>query len=202
MNTQKSGRGDIGKYFFSDESFNQLLPDHLREVAAKHWTPVDVAIKAAKFLDTHTGVRILDIGSGAGKFCFIAAYYHPDTHFTGVEQRVELIAFCNELKNRLGLSNIEFVHGNIKDFDISLYDHFYFYNSFYENIPGTQKIDYKVSYSESLYNYYNLVLYKKLNKTPVGTRLVTYHSLGQEVPQGFEVLKTDYNEFLKFWQKI
>ncbi len=202
MNTQKSEAEDIGKYFESDESFNQLLPDHLREVAAKHWTPIDVGKKAAQFLATHDGARILDIGSGAGKFCFIAAFYHPGVNFTGVEQRVELIDFCNRMKQRLGLKNVEFIHGNIKDFDIASYDHFYFYNSFYENIPGTQKIDYKVTYSESLYNYYNLVLYKKLNKTPSGTRLVTYHSLGQEVPPGFAILQTDYNEFLKFLQKI
>lgn len=202
METGNDKGGKKEKFFSSDEGFNQLLPDHLHEVAARHWTPVDVAIKSAAFLSTHDGAKVLDIGSGAGKFCMIAAFYHPSVQFTGVEQREELVDFCNRLKELLQLSNVDFIHGNIKDFDISAFDHYYFYNSFYENIPGTQKIDYKVHYAESLYSYYNLALYKKLNKTPSGTRLVTYHSLGQEVPPGFEIVHTDYADFLKFWQKV
>lgn len=191
-----------GKYFESDERFNRLYPDHIREVAAKHWTPVEVAEKSADFLSTHKGAKVLDIGSGAGKFCLVAAYHHPDIYFTGVEQRAYLVDLCNNLRDKLSLTNVNFVTGNIKDTNFAEFDHFYFYNSFYENLPGTQKIDYEVQYSESLYSYYNRILYKKLDKVPVGARLVTYHSLGQEVPPGFEIIHTDYAEYLKFWQKI
>lgn len=189
-------------YFETDESFNLLYPEHIRAVAARHWTPVEVAEKVAAFLSTHAGARVLDIGSGAGKFCFIAAYHYPDVHFTGVEQRGELIDLCNHLKDRLKLKNLSFKHGNIKDTDLADFDHFYFYNSFYENLPGTQKIDYKVTYSEDLYDYYNRVLYKKLDATPAGTRLATYHSLGSEVPREFEEVFSDYADFLKFWVKL
>lgn len=195
-------REDIAAYFESDEAFNQLYPEHIRLVSARHWTPVEVAEKVAAFLSTHDGANVLDIGSGAGKFCFIAAYHYRDVHFTGVEQRGDLVLLCNQLKEKLGLPNLTFIHGNMKDLPIEEYDHFYFYNSFYENLPGTQKIDYKVTYSEKLYDQYNRTLYKKLDKTVAGTRLATYHSLGSEVPEGFEVVYTDYAEFLKYWVKL
>jgi len=91
---------------------------------------------------------------------------------------------------------------NITKVDLSKYDHFYFYNAFYENIAGTQKIDDDIIYSEELYNYYNRYLYKQLDKKPTGTRLVTYHSFGSEVPKSFEIVHTDYNEYLKFWVKV
>lgn len=190
------------KYFGSDDLFNSLYPEHIREVAQRHWTPMEVARKASDFLSTNKGARILDIGSGAGKFCLIAAHSHRDIYFTGVEQRAYLVELCNDLKEQLHLTNVAFINQNIRETDLSEFDHFYFYNSFYENIPGTQKIDYEVEYSERLYDYYNQVLYKKLNETPVGTRLVTYHSLEKEIPPGFMVVNADYYNLLKFWQKV
>ncbi len=195
-------KDSAGNYFESDETFNKLFPANIRAVAARHWTPLDVAVKSSAFLSTHDGAKILDIGSGSGKFCFIAAHHHPKVSFTGIEQREDLVILCNQIKEKLLLQNVRFIHGNFKEMEISDFDHFYFYNSFYENLPGTQKIDFTVPYSEKLYDYYNLLLYKKLNKTPSGTRLVTYHSLGNEVPPGFEVLSTGYSDFLKFWQKL
>lgn len=196
------GNLKVKNWFASDEVFNSLYPDHIREVAARHWTPLEVAKKASDFLATHAGVKVLDIGSGSGKFCFIAGHFHPEIQLSGIEQREDLVQLCDELKKQLGIKNAQFFHQNISDTDIDPYDHFYFYNAFYENLPGTQKIDYDVFYSEKLYDYYNLCLYKQLNKKPAGTRLVTYHSLGNEVPPGYEVVNTDYADFLKFWVKV
>lgn len=188
--------------FASDESFDRLYPDQIREVAAKHWTPIEIAREAAAFLAVTPQSHILDIGSGAGKFCFVAANQHPNTQFTGIEQRGDLVTLCQEVKEKLKLNNTAFIHQNMADFDLQPYDHFYFYNSFYENKTGTQKIDFSVPYSERLYDYYNMVLYKQLRKKPAGTRLVTYHSLGNEVPPEYEIVRTAYAEFLKFWIKV
>jgi SAM-dependent methyltransferase len=145
---------------------------------------------------------VLDIGSGAGKFCIVAAHEHPETHFFGVEQRQNLVDISNGLAKEFNLHNVFFICDNICNIDFKKFDHFYFYNSFYENVPGTQKIDYSVKYSEDLYNFYNRYLYKQLNKKQAGTRLVTYHSFGSEIPPGYEVVQTDYSDFLKFWIKV
>jgi len=189
-------------WFSSDLIFNSLYPKPIEEVAEKHWTPINVAKKAAAFLATSEDVKVLDIGSGSGKFCLVAAHEHPLTTFYGVEQRQNLVDLSTELARELELENITFICDNICNIDFGKYDHFYFYNSFYENVPGTQKIDSSIKYSEDLYNYYNRYLYKQLKTKPAGTRLVTYHSFGIEIPPGYEVVNTDYNEFLKFWVKI
>ena len=189
-------------WFASDKIFNSLYPKPIQEVAEKHWTPLEVAKKAATFLATSPDVKILDIGSGSGKFCLTAAHYHPLTFFYGIEQRANLVELSTDLAVKLQLANVSFICNNITNIDFGKFDHFYFYNSFYENITGTQKIDSSIKYSEELYNYYNRYLHKQLDKKPPGTRLVTYHSFGIETPSGYEIVHTDYNEFLKFWVKV
>lgn len=189
-------------WFASDLNFNSHYPDDVKEAADKHWTRIEVAKKAAAFLATSAEAKVLDIGSGAGKFCLIAAHEHPLTHFYGVEQRQNLVDISKDLAKELQLRNVFFLCDNICNIDFKKYDHFYFYNSFYENVPGTQKIDYTIKYSEDLYNFYNRYLYKQLAKKQPGTRLVTYHSFGSEIPAGYEVVQTDYSDFLKFWIKL
>jgi SAM-dependent methyltransferase len=189
-------------WFVSDFIFNSLYPAPIQSVAEKHWTPLAVAQKAADFLAISPDVKVLDIGSGSGKFCLTAAHFHPRTNFYGIEQRQDLVNLCDRLKDKLELTNVSFICDNITKRPFKDYDHFYFYNSFYENIEGTVKIDYSVPYSEALYDAYNLYLYKQLNKKPAGTRLVTYHSFGSEIPKGYEIVHTDYDDYLKFWIKI
>jgi len=193
---------EMKNWFASDKKFDSLYPEPIQEVAEKHWTPLDVAKKAANFLAVSDDVKVLDIGSGAGKFCLTAAHYHPLTLFYGVEQRAYLVEISNKIAKQLQLENIDFICDNITNIDFGKYDHFYFYNSFYENVQGTQKIDSNITYSQELYNYYNRCLYRKLDKRPAGTRLVTYHSFGTEIPPDYEVVHTDYNEYLKFWIKV
>ena len=189
-------------WFASDIIFNSLYPKPIQEVAEKHWTPLTVAQKAAAFLAASPNGKILDIGSGSGKFCLTAAHFHPLNLFYGIEQRDNLVELSGRLATQLQLENVFFICDNITNIDFKNYDHFYFYNSFYENIQGTQKIDSSIKYSEELYNYYNRYLFKQLSKRPAGTRLVTYHSFGSEIPSDYEVVHTDYNEFLKFWIKV
>jgi SAM-dependent methyltransferase len=193
---------EMKNWFASDRVFNSLYPEPIQEVAEKHWTPLAVAEKAAAFLAASPDAKVLDIGSGSGKFCLIAAHNHPLSLFYGIEQRANLVALSSDLAEKLKLKNVFFICDNITNIDFEKYDNFYFYNSFYENITGTQKIDFNVKYSEELYNYYNRYLFRQLAKKPPGTRLVTYHTFGAETPSAYEVVHTDYNEFLKFWIKV
>lgn len=191
-----------GNWFKSDEKFNSLYPLPIKNVAEKHWTPIAVAEKAAAFLAVSNDEKILDIGSGCGKFCLVAAHLYPQTKFYGIEQREGLVSISEQVADQLQIKNVFFTCNNIAKVEFSDYNHFYFYNSFYENIASAQKIDEDVVYSEKLYDYYNRYLYKQLDKKPAGTRLVTYHSFGKEVPRGYEIVHTDYNEYLKFWIKV
>jgi 2-polyprenyl-3-methyl-5-hydroxy-6-metoxy-1,4-benzoquinol methylase len=58
----------------SDESFNEIYPESIRKFCGRHWTPVAVAKMAAAYLADQPGARILDIGSGAGKFCMVGVF--------------------------------------------------------------------------------------------------------------------------------
>lgn len=189
-------------WFASDKIFNSLYPKPIEEVAEKHWSPLAVAKKAADFLAASPDAKVLDIGSGSGKFCLTAAHFHPLNLIYGIEQRANLVALSGELAQKLQLENVSFICDNIMHVDFRNYDNFYFYNSFYENIDGTQKIDSNVTYSSELYLHYNRYLNKQLAKMPAGTRVVTYHCFGNEVPSDYEIVHTDYAEFLKFWVKV
>lgn len=193
---------DPEQWFSADEAFNRLYPENIRALSRKHWTPLLVAEKAADFLAAEKGAKVLDIGSGVGKFCLAAAYYHPNARFTGIEQRESLIGYAEKAKATLGLKNVEFLQGNFTELDFSDYDHFYFYNAFYENISGTEKIDHAVDFSDELYSYYNRKLFRQLEKTRAGTRLATYHSIENEVPEAFHEVGSDINNLLKYWIKL
>ena len=190
------------KWFHSDENFHLLYPASMETLARRHWTPLDVAREAAEFLAAEKNTSILDIGSGIGKFCLSAAHYMPHAFYTGIEQRQNLFDHAVNAKDNLGFQNIEFIHGNFTQLNFSDYDHFYFYNSFYENFSFTQKIDNSIDYSGELYNYYTRYLLKQLEQKPVGTRLATYHSLEDEIPDGYLVVGAKMNNQLKFWIKV
>lgn len=189
-------------WFNSDAEFNQVYPQEIQRLAKRHWTPLQIAQKSAAFLATENNVRVLDIGSGAGKFCLAAAYYKPMSSFTGVEQRKNLVNIAESARQILQLENASFIDANFTQVDFSKYDHFYFYNAFYENLACTDKIDNSIDYSRELYNYYNMYLYKLLQQTPSGTKLAAYHSLEDEMPAGFQVVKIEMDSLLKFWIKL
>ncbi len=190
------------RYFTSDSNFNTIYPERIRSLAVRHWTPLNVARRASFFLASENGARILDIGSGVGKFCLAGAYYSPGAHFYGVEQRKDLVTYAQAAANVLGLQNVSFIHGNFTQLDLRNYDHFYFYNSFYENLAGTDKIDERIVYSGELYNYYNRYLYKQLEQMPAATRLATFYSLEDEVPGDYHIVGSEMDNLLKFWIKI
>jgi SAM-dependent methyltransferase len=192
----------LERLFNSDLRFNQLFPKRIQTKAARHWTPVEVAKTAADFLAAGNDVHVLDIGSGIGKFCLTAAYHKPKAIFYGVEQRKDLAGYAFDVSCKFGIYNVSFIHGNFTNVDFRQFDSFYFYNSFYENLEGTEKIDYTIEHSSALYNYYSRYLYKQLEGMRKGTRIATYHSLEDEIPPSYYVVKTEFNGLLKFWIKV
>ncbi len=188
-------------WFTSDSRFDQLYPPSIQLLARQHWTPLIVAKKAAGFLASQSYSMILDIGSGVGKFCLAAAYQKPKMFFTGVEQRLNLVNHAEKAKAILGLQNVAFINANFTQLDFRNYDHFYFYNPFYENLRGTDKIDDSIEYSSQLFQYYNRYLYKQLEERPAGTKVATFHSLEDEMPAAYILAGVEAGGFLKFWIK-
>jgi SAM-dependent methyltransferase len=204
MNSKKmdsSPSPGAGQWFTSENQFHLLFPPSFHSLARNHWTPLLVAQKAANFLAADEGVKVLDIGSGIGKFCLAAGYYKPKALFYGIEQRKDLVEYAEAARQKLGLQNVSFMHGNITEVDFENYDHFYFYNAFYENLATAEKIDNDVPYSISLYNQYTRYLYKQLQKKPSGTRVATYHGMDDIIPPGYLEGGNDISDLLKYWVK-
>ncbi|WDF79575.1 class I SAM-dependent methyltransferase [Mucilaginibacter sp. KACC 22773] len=186
--------------FYHDSAFDELYPEHIRKLSQMHWTPVEIAKIAGNFLAI-PNTRVLDIGSGVGKFCITAGFFHPETTFSGIEQRRELYNFAEAAKAGIDLPNVTFTHGNLTELEFNNYDHFYFYNPFYENIEPDSRIDYAVETSFELYDQYSRLVYQMLAEKPSKTRLVTFHTPGGQVPPGYQLVNNSYSRLLKMWIK-
>jgi SAM-dependent methyltransferase len=189
-------------YFDSDEQFNKLFPVHIQNLAKSHWTKLDIITKAVDFLAVDNQTKILDIGSGVGKFCLAAAWRSPHVHFFGIEQRRTLYEHSLMAQKALSINNVTFIHGNFTQLELKDFDHFYFYNSFYENIVDTDKIDDSIECSLELFNYYHLYLLKQLEQKKSGTRVCTLCSFENEIPADYHEVGSAFNDHLKFWVKI
>lgn len=193
---------DTQNWFTSDARFNELYPPYIQALANRHWTPVHIARAAAGFLASENNVRILDIGSGVGKFCLCAAHFKPNALYFGIEQRSHLVDHANNAAVLLGFSQVKFIHGNFTSLSLDAFDHFYFYNPFYENLVDTDKIDESIEYSAGLYRYYNRYFFQELAERPRGTKLATLHSMEDVIPTDFREVGKAFNGLLKCWIKV
>ncbi|KIO78638.1 hypothetical protein TH53_02515 [Pedobacter lusitanus] len=188
--------------FSSDTAFDSLYSLRAQQLSSIHWTPIDIAIKAATHLTGGiTGKNILDIGSGVGKFCIVAAHIFPDYIFHGVEQRKALVDEAIIAQNATKTTNVNFIHANFNELDMKDYDHIYFYNSFSENLFHYKPIDNLINISEEIYNEYLSQFYELLEQKPSGTRLATYHCNNEYVPPSYKRVQHITGEALKLWIK-
>jgi len=184
----------------TDTSFNELLPGYLKFAARLYFTPIEVAKKAAEWLTENNEKRILDIGSGVGKFC-IAAASHVDSHFYGVEYRKSLVQVGKHIAKHYQLNNVTLLNANILDIDFSNYDGFYIFNPFYENLEKTKRLNDEVKLKAELYQVFLKYTDDQLDKAKVGTKLVTYHGNNFEVPNSYTKINDAFNGDLKLWVK-
>lgn len=183
--------------FDKESCYDNIYPSHIKDLSQTHWTPVDIARKAALFLGVPQ-TKVLDIGSGVGKFCITAGAHYPQTDFIGIEQRKELYNHAEAARTMVKLDNVSFIHGNITELDYNDFDHFYFFNSFYENIDPGSRIDNSIKTSVELYTHYSRFIFSMLDTRKSGTRLVTYFARETQIPTSYDLIENGYNK-LKMW---
>ncbi|HTF18086.1 MAG TPA: class I SAM-dependent methyltransferase [Chryseolinea sp.] len=184
----------------TDSDFDAIYPGGIRRHAEQHFTPLPVARRTAAFLVSEPGTKVLDIGSGAGKFCLIGAATTKG-HFTGIEQRKELVALSGRLAATYGITEVHFVHGNVMAIDFKAFDSFYLFNPFYENVRADKRMDNAILLSPSLYESYSSYTSAKLAALPVGTRLATYFTPASMIPSDFKEVGSFEEDKLVFWTK-
>ena len=184
-----------------DSDFDQIYEEAIKEASVIHFTPVNVAKMAARYLANSKDIRVLDIGSGAGKFCMIGSVC-TEGYFVGVEQRERLHLEAVRLAQEYKLTNVSFINTNITNISFKDYDAFYIFNAFYENISlFGGSIDDEIELKRELYESYSLYVNAQLAAMPIGTRLVTYFSFGKEIPDNYTLKLHSFDEKLKMWEK-
>lgn len=184
-----------------DEEFNAIYPEYIKELSAKHWTLVAVAKAAAGFLVTNPGTKVLDIGSGVGKFCMIGSIV-TSGHFAGVEYRENLSNLSKRISQQQGLTHVKFINANITNVSFKEFNAFYFFNPFIENMSQSEVIDDTVPIGKQHYGQYTQYVRMQLAIMPIGTRLATYWSNSEEVPRGYVLQSSNFEGELKLWEKL
>lgn len=185
----------------SDEEFDAIFPEEVRDFSNRHYTSVYISQRAAEFLAVKEDIQILDIGSGTGKFCLVGAIC-TNAHFTGVEYRKYQSEIAKECADRYAITNVSFVHANILDINFKEFDAFYIFNPFLENIDTSARMDQLKDGKESDYEVFKKYVHDQLEKKKIGTRLATYWTALNQIPDSYELKKSILGDTLKFWEKV
>jgi SAM-dependent methyltransferase len=185
-------------HFWTDQQFDSIYPRSIQNLSCRHWTPVEVCRKAAQWLVTARGTRVLDVGCGPGKFCIVAAASTPGD-FTGVEQRAHLASIALGILRTYGISRVRIITANVTNIRFSQFDAFYIFNPFEENVLPSLRIDDAVELQPRLYAEYSAHVSDQLALTPPGTRVVTYCGDWIEIPDCFECAEDACAGQLKLW---
>ncbi len=188
------------KNYPSDDVFDLIYPRAYRIHSERHFTPVNIAVKAAQLLVDSSDDYILDIGSGVGKFCSIGVSI-TKANFYGVEKRKKLINVSNKIKQQFKLKNAHFLHKDFTELDFKKYNGIYFFNSFHEYFDETCILDTASKVSLKVYRKYHDDLIIKLDECNAGTKLVTYHTFKNRIPSTFRFIDSNANGLLKFYIK-
>jgi SAM-dependent methyltransferase len=187
-----------------DAAFDAIYAEPIRARSASFWTPLAVACRAAALFALHGARRVLDVGSGPGKFCLPAGCLHPDLDFVGIEQRAELVAASRLAQARLRLENVLFFQGDATLASWNRFDGLYLYNPFEENLCGQhQRLDDTVELSMARYLADVRRVAAALATASVGTCVVTYHGFGGRVPSSYDLVHAEraHTGWLRVWVK-
>jgi SAM-dependent methyltransferase len=166
-----------------DADFDRLFPEPIRAMSAVHWTPVAVALRAATWLAPEPGMLVLDVGSGSGKQCCVGALARR-AHWTGIEREPRLVALATTLAASLGVRDrTTFRCGDAGNVAWNDFDSLYFYNPFESVLFGSEITDLPRRWG--LFGHEIDLVVARLVDLPSGTRVVTYHGFGGEMPDGF-----------------
>jgi SAM-dependent methyltransferase len=185
-----------------DTTFDAIYPEDVRRVSARFWTPVEVARTAARWLSSQGAEAILDVGSGAGKFCIVASLTAAQS-VTGLEQRSALLEAAAAASKAYG-ARADFKLGTLETLDPGAYDAFYLFNPFGENLyPTTEQFDSGPELSRLRYSHDLSIFENWLDHAATGTCVVTYHGFGGRMPDTYDLLRSlpKGSDILRLWKK-
>ncbi len=187
-----------------DALFDRFLTHDLRVVSPVYWTPLSVVLRAVEWLDSLSVRTVVDIGSGAGKFC-VAAALAGGSRFVGVEQRSNLVDEARTLARTFGVEDrVAWIHGRFRARRTPSAEAYYLYNPFGENLYGEAgQLDDQVELSFDRHANDVEEVEALLQRAQLGTYLLTYNGFGGRVPGGFQEVRVDRElpNVLRMWRK-
>jgi hypothetical protein len=189
-----------------DDFFDRIYPAWARDLSRIHWTQVQVVKRAVELLVANTRqedkARILDVGSGAGKFCLVGASISR-ARFHGIEQRARFVDLCQHLVRRYHVRKTTFHLGNMLEFDWSCANAIYLFNPFQEHRTPSQGIDDSIELRREYFDQYVNAVRRKLRRMSTGTRVVTYFGFGGSFPGSYERILSEFCHRgpLELWMK-
>ncbi len=184
----------------TDPEFDSNYPGFIQELSEIHWTPIEIIKKSVKWISKFPDSKILDVGSGVGKFCVYGSLI-CDSEFTGVEIRKNLVGISNELANKFSLERVKFIHANITEIDFSNYNCIYYYNPFCEQEATAIFIDNNLKMGSLELNKYEKHISNQLELMKAGTLLITYLSPQFQPPIDFVAEEIHQDGDVVFWVK-
>jgi len=186
----------------SDDAFDALLSELPRRKSRKYWSSVRAAQTASQLLREAGATRVLDGGSGVGKFCTIASL-DSSHRVWGVERRGDLVFESRRLAQALG-AEVVVIEGTLDTVDASQFDGFYFFNPFGEYVAAEEdRYDSIAPRSFDAYIKDARLVERWLRAAPVGTAMVTYNGLGGRIPVSYRVRHTTHirDDVMRLWVK-
>ena len=170
--------GDLARV---ERAFDRLVPPDVQYLARTHWTPIEIAIRAASLLCPVDNTRVLDVGAGIGKLCTVGALSGRG-FWCGVEQYEPLVRIADRIARQLGAGDrTTFIHDDAFAIDWRGFDAVYLYNPFEFRLapsPSDPLIDYQDQARR---------VCERLAGLARGTRVVTLNGFGGVIPAGYEL---------------
>jgi SAM-dependent methyltransferase len=188
----------------ADLAFDRFLPRDLMAVSRLYWTPLDVAVRIAKWIDELGIETVLDIGSGAGKFC-VATALASRSRLVGVEQRPRLVEAAQSLARLFEVEDrTRFIEGTLGACPLPPVDAYYLFDPFFENnVEAELQLDQDVELSPERYQRDVASIEALLQGARPGTYLIQYGTFGGRMPGEYRQIRADrgFPNALTAWRK-
>jgi SAM-dependent methyltransferase len=187
-----------------DAAFDAFLPGDLRNLAREHWTPLAVALTAARWFAEAGVRRVVDIGSGPGKFC-VAAALAGNCELTGVEQNPRLVGVAQSLARLFGVPNrARFLQGTFGETELPEADAYYLYNPFMQHLCAPDDdLGYGPTPDYERYRRDVVTAQDVFRRASAGTLVLTYNGFGGLMPSSYEACRVSRELpcVLRLWRK-